>query len=350
MSVIVASHNNIAPIDIQTIIGEYSTKNGKIEVPQKIDYTGNVYNHLAHSFYEENGAVTWIKESFEPRDAVLRSLTLENLNNDGVNDYLLASKENNFLLINGKTFQELDGQVYNTKTNDVWNAERFILDIRQSKSAETYRNEQQSFFWVKNIWATDSPSAHPIESSWSTFKQTHGYNGANIGKDGYNNLIAKLGYEKTAPNGYYILVALTALTALFMQLVMSKSQKAQMELQTVDGQGAQTQKVMQWVMPIMMAVFAFMYTAAFSLYIIVSSLISIATTYLINFIVDVQIKKENKNKNVDQKIRGRIYVKKPEEKKEEPKKEKKNRDNKFAHEQGGDFITGKVKVKKNKKK
>lgn len=32
------------------------TKKSKIEVPQKIDYTGNVYNHLARSFYEENGA------------------------------------------------------------------------------------------------------------------------------------------------------------------------------------------------------------------------------------------------------------------------------------------------------
>ena len=119
-----------------------------------------------------------------------------------------------------------------------------------------------------------------------------------------------------------------------------------MELQTVDGQGAQTQKVMQWVMPIMMAVFAFMYTAAFSLYIIMSSLISIATTYLINFIVDIQIKKENKNKKVDQKIRGRVYVKKEQEKKPEPKKEKKNKDDKFAHEQGGDFLTGKVKIKR----
>lgn len=37
----------------QTLI---PTKNSKIEVPQKIDYTGNVYNHLARSFYEENGA------------------------------------------------------------------------------------------------------------------------------------------------------------------------------------------------------------------------------------------------------------------------------------------------------
>ncbi len=303
--------------------------------------TTNSYITYEHTFYEENGQKTWIKESFKPRADILETVASQ----DG---YKLATEENNFLKVNGKTFNELKDLV-NENQENVWTAEKFILDIRQSKSAQTYKNEQQSFLWVKNIWATDSLTSHPIESSWSTFKQTHGYNGANIGKDGYNNLIAKLGYEKTAPNGYYILVALTALSSLFMQLVMGNSQKAQMELQTVDGQGAQTQKVMKWVMPIMMAVFAFMYTAAFSLYIVVSSIISIATTYLINVIVDIQLKKENANKKTDTKVRGRIYVKQPEPKKEEPKKEKKNKDDKFAHEQGGDFLTGKIKVKKKNK-
>ena len=293
-------------------------------------------------------------ESFEPRVDILESLTSEQLDNDGENDYILATEENNFLKINGKTFNQIKADF---DTDEIKAAEKFILDIRQSKSAETYRAEQQSFFWVKNIWETDSPSTHPIKTDWSSFKQTHGYNGADInavvdenGDNGYSSLIKKLDNEKTAPNGYFILVALTALSSLFMQLVMSKSQKAQMELQTVDGQGAQTQKVMQWVMPILMAVFAFMYTAAFSIYIIMSSLVSVGTTYLINFIVDRQIKKENKTKTNTQKVRGRVYTKKVEEKKQEPKKEKKNdKDNKFAHQSGGDFLTGKVKVKKNKK-
>lgn len=326
------------------------TKDGYVKLTST--YTINTDGTVKQNFNEDRYILIEKK---------LLSLTPEQLDNDGgVEDYKLASKENNFLKINGKTYNELKGKDYKVKqdgTTIPWDAERFILDIRQSKSAETYRNEQQSFFWVKNIWATDSPTSRPIESSWSKFKQTHGYNGANIdavidvnGDNGYNSLIKKLSYEKNAPNGYFILVALTALSSLFMQLVTAKSQKAQMELQTVDGQGAQTQKIMKWVMPIMMAVFAFMYTAAFSLYIVMSSLISIGTTYLINFIVDRQVKKENLNKKTDQKIRGRIYVKKPVEKKEEPKKEKKNdKDNKFAHQQGGDFLTGKVKVKKNKK-
>lgn len=33
-----------------------SPKNKKIAVPQKIDYTGNIYNHLSRAFYKENGA------------------------------------------------------------------------------------------------------------------------------------------------------------------------------------------------------------------------------------------------------------------------------------------------------
>jgi len=280
---------------------------------------------------------TWQKESYSTTAEMLYKATIFN-------------KENNFLKIKTddgeKTFAEaisiLEGQTDDEK------AVNFILDIRQEKAAQTYRNEQQSFLWVKNIWVTDSPLAHPIEKSWSTFKSTHGYSGANIESRGYNSLIAKLDYEKSAPNGYFILVALTALSSLFMQLVMAKAQKAQMELQTVDGQGAQTQKIMKWMMPIMMAIFAFMCTAAFSLYIVVSSIISIGTTFGINFIVDRKFKKEQEIANQKtQKIRGRIYVKKQEEKKEEPKKKQKQKDDKFAHQSGGDFLSGKV--KKNKK-
>ncbi len=254
----------------------------------------------------------------------------------------LLTEENNFLKVTIAGQEKMYKDIVGTED---WTAEKFILDIRQTKSAETYRSEEQSFLWVKNIWVTDSSTSHPIESDWSKFKSIHGYSGADIGKDGYKSLIAKLGKEVSEPNGYFILVALTALSSLVMQIVMGKAQKAQMELQTVDGQGMQTQKIMKWMMPIMMAVFAFMYTAAFSLYIIVSSIISIGTTYGINFIVDRKFKKEQENQP-KQKIRGRVYTPKQEEKKPEPKKKKETKDDKFAHENGGDFLTGKVKNKK----
>lgn len=255
----------------------------------------------------------------------------------------VKSDKNNNLTVGGKSYNDiLTARLSDTDTNnDDYTEAHFLKEIMQEKSASTFRSEKQRFLWVENIWATDSPMAHPIESNWQTFKNTHGYNGNDIGEDRYKDLIGKLEVEKTQPNGYFILIVLTAGISLVMQLVTSKAQKAQMELQTVDGQGAQTQKIMKWMMPIMMAIFAFMYTAAFSLYIITSSVISIGTTYGINFIVDLKMKKEKANKKEDGKIRGRIHVEKEQPKKEEPKK-KKDKNDQFAHESGEDFLTGKA--------
>ncbi len=246
-----------------------------------------------------------------------------------------------------------DGENYDhivVPTYSPLTAKEFLLDIRQQRSADTYHDENPGFLWVKNIWVTDSPLKNPVEDDWDDFKSTHGYEdkGHVIDNDDYVSLTAKLEYEKNAPNGYFILVILTAGTSLLMQLIMSKSQKAQMELQTVDGQGAKTQKIMTIIMPIMMAVFAFMYTSAFSIYIILSSVISIGTTLGINKIVDIKFKKAKakKEKNTDTKrIRGRVYVPKKEEIVEEPKKSKKDK-KKAPATPTNDFLSGKADGKK----
>ncbi len=97
-----------------------------------------------------------------------------------------------------------------------------------------------------------------------------------------------------------------------------------MDLQTVDGQGAQQQKMMMWMMPIMMAFFSFLYTAAFSIYIVLSSFISIGTTLGINAIVDKQYKNAKPTEN--QVVRGRVYTPKAEEKTEQKKPAKKKKE------------------------
>ena len=220
-----------------------------------------------------------------------------------------------------------DGDTYENALikNPELTAEEFLSEIGSEKAAETFKSNGSKFLWVKNIWITDSPMKHPVESNWETFKKTYSYSGNDIESDnkGYTKLIAGLSDEAKAPNGYFILVALTALSSLLMQLVIGRSQKAQMELQTVDGQGAQTQKMMMWMMPIMMAVFAFMYTAAFSIYIILSSIISLLTTLLINLIADKKFKKANEKADTEV-IRGRVYN--PPKKEEKPAKPTKKKD------------------------
>ena len=264
---------------------------------------------------------------------------------DAKNNYanLIKNEDNNNLVnLKGQTYEEAS-QEYENLNKDKENEDdrtlsfnEFINDIQSIMSAKKYREVKTSFLWIKNIWVTDSPTKHPVESSWSAFKTTHSYKGDVISSTEYKNLIKHLDKETSEPNGYFILVILTAGISLLTQIVMGKTQKAQMELQTVDGQGAQTQKIMKWMMPIMMAIFAFMYTSAFSIYIILSSTISLLTTFAINAIVDAKFKKENANKKTEV-IRGRVYVAK-EEVKEEPKKK--------VEEATGDFLSGTADGKK----
>ncbi|MBO4252016.1 MAG: YidC/Oxa1 family membrane protein insertase [Clostridia bacterium] len=238
-------------------------------------------------------------------------LSLENAINSEYNNGLINA--------DGDTYAEALAK------NPKLTASDFLSSIGSDKAAVTFDNNGSSFLWVKNIWVTDSPMKNPVETDWEKFKSTYKYDiktNDDIGAGGYEKLIAGLADKTTAPNGYFILVALTAVSSLLMQLVLGKSQKAQMELQTVNGQGAQTQKIMTWMMPIMMAVFAFMYTAAFSVYIILSSVISLLTTLLINAIADKKFKKAAETGSTEV-VRGRIYIPPKKEEKTPAKKDKK---------------------------
>lgn len=235
---------------------------------------------------------------------------------------------------------------------------QFIEEVCATASALTFRENITSFLWVKNIWVADSAMAHPISEDMSgiravdscgscgcsscscTSLDSEGWKENDTALANYKKLISKLDKEQSEPNGYFILVILTAGISLLMQIITSKSQKAQAELQTVDGQGAMQQKMMMWMMPIMMALFAFWYTAAFSIYIILSSTISIITTLIINYV----IKKKFDTVKATQKqvTRGRIYIPKEEPKKEKPKKVKKDK-NEIPD---NDFLSGKADRKK----
>ncbi len=342
------SYNNVvyAGFELPENNTDYIYRNETGEFKVNIDAVKNVQNKVQNenvysfevggvtiNYTEVNGVFSlWTNNGYSKYNKTINSdakPTFDIIESNLSNENIKSAENNNLqVVVNGKT---------ETFATSGMTAEQFIEDIRQTKSAETYYAEKQTFFWVKNIWATDSPLSHPIEESYDNFKSAHGYDGFDLGTDGsYNKLIGKLEAETTAPNGYFILIALTALSSLLMQLVMGKANKAQMELQTVDGQGAQTQQMMKWMMPIMMAFFAFMYTAAFSIYIIMSSVISVLTTFLINFIVDKSVAKEEQAQQTG-KIYGKIHEK---EEKPEPKKQETKPAKKQAPQTGDGFLSG----------
>ena len=208
-----------------------------------------------------------------------------------------------------------------TLTDDEKNAlSEKIVKAAKDKAADCYFEESKKmkFIWVKNIWIPDLPwkKAFVSESDYnSLFTYSKGmFKRATIdsdikGKENYELLTGsdKLKDVKNQPNGYLGLVIISIASMLVQQIIMTKSQKAQMELQSVDGangQAATTAKMMTWMMPIMFGVFSFMYSGAFSLYLIVSTLFSLATTTIINLIVEkLFVKKAMQEEEEKQKAR-----------------------------------------------
>lgn len=174
-----------------------------------------------------------------------------------------------------------------------------IRQLGRQAAADRYHENNARFLWVKNIWYPDTSYKHPVAKE------------SEISENYYTELTHYLSAEKSQANGYYILIVISIGTMFLSQFIISKSQKAQNELQTADGRGQKTQKVMLIVMPIIFGIFSFFYSAAFSIYMIVSNLFSILSTLSINFFIDRKFAKieeqeirEKYNKRIPQSARN----------------------------------------------
>lgn len=152
------------------------------------------------------------------------------------------------------------------------------------------------FPWVKNIWAADCSWTTALPASNDELSKKIN---VTISETDYEELTYNLGRYKEKGfkngNGWFILVALSILSMAGSTIIMNKTQKTQMQLSSVDGDNstaASTQKMMTWMMPIMFGIFSFIYSAAFSIYMVTNSLLSTGSTLLINLIVEKSFKKK----------------------------------------------------------
>ena len=215
----------------------------------------------------------------------------------------------------------------------------FIVRIGAAKAAEWYRDGNDAhFLWVKNVWYPDVSYQNPIQD-YGKFKgqvttQVTLRDGTPnvalnnvLDKDEYDKyLTSQLTTEKGQANGYFILIILSIGFMVLSQFISMRSSKESNKYQTVDGQGAKTQKMMLIVMPLIYAVFAFMYSAAFSIYMVMSSVISLLTTVFANLIIGRIFKKKEETKakeRVTRKYAWQLTEKEKRAKEKEAKKEAK---------------------------
>ncbi|MBE7079923.1 MAG: membrane protein insertase YidC [Clostridiales bacterium] len=232
---------------------------------------------------------------------------------------------------------------------------KYFINIGQEAVLKYYNSENgveknTKFLWIKNIWMTDASYKHPV-CDYATFemeakREEFNVNGDNktltqINESGvtnvyksttYDEITAKLTVQKEQANGYFILIALSIGTILLQQFVTMRSQKEQQQFSTVDGQGASQQKMMLVMMTGMFAIFSFMYSSAFSIYMITSNIFSLLSTLIINKFVDSKLEKESNTittTKMDNRTLSRIEAAKQAGKESaQSSKEKKNKDDK----------------------
>ena len=310
-SMVNAYNQKIIEMDIGPTIndkGEYISKNLDIEkIKAKTDYqtwkdqnytnkylTDDtlLYNDLASESLLNSNAVNGLTKRIDDYFSQVKTTVEEK----EVITYVVIEGD-------GKTAQEVKDILVDFYVDNYVPIKYFdtvLIKEAQTAAKQAYIKEKSNvnFLWIKNIWVADSTFKHPIE----------GASAYGMDAESYTTLTGEMAKEKSAKNGYFILVVLSVVVMFLSQLVNEKEQKAQMELQTVEGADStanQTQKLMKWIMPIMFGFFAFMYTSAFSIYMITSSLFSLLSSLVINIIVKkVFAKKEQQElENKDKRLK-----------------------------------------------
>jgi YidC/Oxa1 family membrane protein insertase len=241
-----------------------------------------------------------------------------------------------------QTYLDMKDEQGNAKYSQEEACKKYMISLAQTEVLNFYEDEiseRTKFLWMKNIWMTDASYKHPV-SNYTDFETSVKTQKFDVGGEKveltalttdvynqttYDEVTDKLVKQKSQANGYFVLIVLSVGTILLQQWITMRSQKEQSQFSTVDGQGAQQQKTTMIMMTVMFAFFSFMYSGAFSIYMITSNLTSLASTLVINKIVDTAIEKKEQQAMQDkynQRFPGRVY------KGDAEKEDKKNRKNK----------------------
>lgn len=168
----------------------------------------------------------------------------------------------------------------------------YIEEPAAQAAAEYYEHNNNGFLWVGNIWYPDSMLNREVPD-FDKFKSTVVQASIDASyEESYNKVTANLTEQKNTFNGYFVLIVLSIVFMLLQQWISMRANKSVNELGTVDGSGATTNKMMMIMMPIMYGVFAFLYSASFSLYMITNTVYSIITTLIINKAMDIWFAKK----------------------------------------------------------
>lgn len=163
-----------------------------------------------------------------------------------------------------------------------------------------------SWLWIDNVWKADLPTnSIPTAEDYLKIAKTVTVDEQEIEVKSltdeqkqaftteYELVMSPLKETEGRTNGYLILTVLTVASAFLTQFLTWRKNK-QTNAATGDNPMASSGKIMMFLMPIMLGFFAISYNAVFALYLLTSQLIGLASTPLIDFLIDCLEKAKEK--------------------------------------------------------
>ncbi len=191
--------------------------------------------------------------------------------------------------VGGKLVEVVSGD---TSTVKIKLADDTIVDLTDelrlkanSAVAEKYTEIKQDFLWIKNIWRPDTNASVVLE--YKDFISTAKIKESEISQSVYNYVVGPIKATYDGWNGYYILILLAAAATYLSNQVsiwMGKAKAKRNGKPYTDAMGQN--KILTYLMPVIMALFTLFYNAMFAIYIVTGALFGLATSPLITLFVD----------------------------------------------------------------
>ena len=298
----------------------------KAYVSYVLDYNVNELDDTQKDTFKSNFADCYLHSKYaEAQIEAMEDAQKEEIKNGATTKYAdfladlnikaLSSSEQNELWDVIKYFYE--NGTYGINSNFVEYSELEGLNPEkyaemQNILAETYKNhlEGDRWLWVKNIFKSDTGTTVVPDSKAFTSSGAGGINASLEDTQihtSYTNLTSPAAAELNKQgtwdfkkwNGYFILPLLSLLTSFLSTFIMQKNNPTSaVGTQEQQAQQQKQMKMMTYMMPIMLAVFAMLYSAAFAIYYFMSNIMATVTTLAVNGIMKLVDKRKEAQEQV----------------------------------------------------
>jgi YidC/Oxa1 family membrane protein insertase len=162
-----------------------------------------------------------------------------------------------------------------------------------------YQQIQDSFLWINNVWKPDTTTnSIPTFDEYLALANTVEFEGEQIQvkkltqeqkdtlKAEYELIMNPIRDQIGRANGYYILLVLVVGTAVLAQWLSQRKLSLKDKDKNATNPAASTNKIMMFVLPVILGVFALSSNSVFSLYLLTSQIITIAITPIVDLLID----------------------------------------------------------------